>query len=105
MSDKKHVVKVSILGDEYTIRSDETPEHTRAVAEYVDQAIRRVLESSQVVETQRAVIMTALQVTSELFQARAARQELDRQMDALAAEIQRWLPPAKRSGEHAAIPG
>ena len=31
MSDKKHLVKVVIVGEEYTIRSDASPEHTRAV--------------------------------------------------------------------------
>ena len=29
MSEKRHVVKVSIVGDEYTIRSDVSPEQTR----------------------------------------------------------------------------
>jgi hypothetical protein len=32
MSDKRHVAKVNIVGEEYAIRSDATPEHTRSVA-------------------------------------------------------------------------
>lgn len=105
MSEKRHVVKVSIVGEEYTIRSDETPEHTRAVAHYVDSAIRQVLTSSSVLETQRAAIMAALQITDELFKARHARDAMESGIDSLSAEVRRWLPPAKRgdTGEQLAI--
>ena len=54
MSEKRHVVKVRIVGEEYTIRSDATPEHTRAVARYLDESIRRVLAAGALVETSRA---------------------------------------------------
>ncbi|MEP7383342.1 MAG: cell division protein ZapA [Gemmatimonadota bacterium] len=105
MSDKKHVVKVVIVGEEYTIRSDASPDHTRAVAQYVDQSIKRVLHSASVVESHKAAILAALQITDELFRARAAAESVDEAMDALSGEIRRWLPPAKRgdSGEVAAI--
>ena len=36
MTGKLHLVRVNIVGEEYAIRSDAPPEHTRAVAEYVD---------------------------------------------------------------------
>ncbi|MFN8667272.1 MAG: cell division protein ZapA [Gemmatimonadaceae bacterium] len=105
MSDKKHLVKVVIVGEEYTIRSDASPEHTRAVAQYVDQSIKRVLNTSMVVENHKAAILAALQITDELFRARASAQSMDEAMDSLAGEIRRWLPPAKRgeSGDHPAI--
>ena len=105
MSDKRHVVKVQIVGEEYTIRSDASPEHTRAVAQYVDQSIKRVLHTTPVVETHKAAILAALQITDELFRARASGEAVDASLDALSAEIRRWLPPAKRgeSGEHPAV--
>ncbi len=105
MSDKRHLVKVMIVGEEYAIRSDASPEHTRAVATYVDQSIKRVLNSSMVVENHKAAILAALQITDELFRARASAESMDEAMDALSGEIRRWLPPAKRgdSGEVQAI--
>ncbi len=105
MSDKRHVIKVNIVGEEYAIRSDASPEHTRAVAQYVDQSIKRVLNSSLVVENHKAAILAALQITDELFRARASGESLEEAMDALSGEIRRWLPPAKRgeSGEHPAV--
>lgn len=96
MTSKKTSVRVSIMGEEYSIRSDETPEHTRAVAEYVDQAIRRVVSSGAVVEIQRAAILAMLQITDELFKARASSAELTSAMKSLKSDVRRWLPPAKR---------
>jgi cell division protein ZapA len=97
MSNKRHAVKVTIVGEEYTIRSDVTPQHTRDVADYVDRAIRRVMESGQVIEAQKAAILAALQITDELFTARKSVDELESSMTSLSSEIRRWLPPGKRT--------
>lgn len=93
---KKHTVKVHILGEEYTIRSDAPPEQAKAVAQHFDGLVRHVMSSGSVVETHRAAILAALQVTAELFQERAAARELTASMTGLGAEIKRLLPPAKR---------
>ena len=98
MSEKRSSVKVTIVGQELTIRSDATAEHTREVAAYVDKTIRGIMNSGAVVESNRAAILAALQITDELFRARAAQRTLDESMDSLSAEVRRWLPPAKRTG-------
>jgi cell division protein ZapA len=98
MSTKKNLVRVTILNEEYSIRSDESPDHTRAVAEYVDQAIRRVLDTGSVVETNRAAILAALQIAGELFAARAngASSDIAQRLRGLSAEVRRMLPPGRR---------
>ena len=96
MTDKRSSVKVTIVGQELTIRSDATPEHTREVAAYVDKTIRTIMNNGAVVESSRAASLAALQITDELFRARNAQHELNASMDALSAEVRRWLPPAKR---------
>lgn len=100
MSTKKHLVRVTILNEEYSIRSDATPERTRAVASYLENAIRRVLDSGSVIETNRATILAALHVTGELFEAREGS-DIAQRIQSLSAEVRRMLPPAKR-GEPAA---
>ena len=97
MSEKRSSVKVTIVGQELTIRSDATPEHTREVAAYVDKTIRSIMNSGVVVESSRAAVLAALQITDELFRARNAQQTLNESMDSLSAEVRRWLPPAKRT--------
>lgn len=95
MSTSKTVVKVSIVGDEYSIRSDATPEHTRAVAEYLDKAIRKVMQGGSP-DTHKAAILAALQITDELFKAQDGSVELTAALKQLSAEVRRLLPPAKR---------
>jgi cell division protein ZapA len=96
VSAKKHSVKVEILGESYAIRSEADPEHAREVAQHLDQAIRRILSGGSVIEANRAAILAALQITSDLFQAREAAEAVTGAMDALSADVRRLLPPTKR---------
>ena len=96
MSTRKTTVKVEILGESYSIRSDASAEHTRAVAEYLDQAIRQITSTGAVIESNRAAILAAMQITSELFQAREANDAVVAAMAELGEEVRRLLPPAKR---------
>jgi cell division protein ZapA len=96
MSGPKHSTRVTICGEEYTLRSDVPPEHTRAVAAYVDTAIRQVMGSAAVVESHKAAILAALSITDELFRERAGNEEMAEAMQGLSSELRRWLPPAKR---------
>lgn len=98
MTEKRSSVKVTIVGQELTIRSDASPEHTREVAAYVDKTIRGIMNSGAVVESSRAAVLAALQITDELFRARNAQSALDESMKSLSSEVRRWLPPAKRAG-------
>ena len=100
MTMKKNLIRVSILNEEYAIRSDESVEHTREVAAYLERAIRRVLDAGSVVESNRATILAALQITGELFEARAGS-DITQHLQALSADVRRMLPPTKR-GEPAA---
>ena len=95
-SDRRTSVRVTILGDEYTIRSDARPAHTREVAEYVDRMIRQVMSAGTIVETHKVAILAALQITDELFRARSEGKELTAAVEELSADVRRWLPPNKR---------
>ena len=101
MTSKRNSVKVSILNEEYAIRSDTSPEHTRAVAEYVDRAIRQVMNSGLVVDSSKAAILAALQIAGELFEARASAEELTSSLRTLSNDIKPLLPLTKRSTESA----
>ncbi|MEJ7809160.1 MAG: cell division protein ZapA [Gemmatimonadaceae bacterium] len=99
MSGKKATVRVTIAGEQYSLRTDAPPEHTRAVATYLDAMIKSVMNSGLVVESDRAAILAALQITDELFRERAEREALAGSMRELSADVRRWLPPAKRGDE------
>jgi cell division protein ZapA len=96
MSEKRHSAKVSIVGEEYTIRSDATPEHTRAVASYLDKEIRKVLGANALIETHKAAILAAMSITDELLRERTSSRVVEDELRALGTEVRRWLPPGKR---------
>lgn len=96
MSAKKFTARVTILNEEFTIRSDTPPEHTKAVAQYLDQAIRKIMSSGAVVESNRAVILAALQVTAELFDARTSAASTTEAIQELSEYVRPLLPPSKR---------
>ena len=91
-----NATRVRIVGEEYTIRSDAAPDHTRAVAAHVDAAIRRVLENPAITDPGKAAILAAMSITDELFTAREREAEVAQRMQELSGELRRWLPPAKR---------
>ena len=93
---KKHTLRVTILNEEYAIRSDRPPEHAREVAQYLDSAIRRVMSGGSIVETNRAVVLAALQITAELLDARASIESTTESVRALSEYVRPLLPPAKR---------
>lgn len=102
MTRQKTSVKVEILGESYAIRTEAAPDHTRAVAEHLDHAIRQILAGGAAIELNRAAILAALQITSELFVAREAQESLMADMQALSADVRRMLPPGKRADGSAA---
>jgi cell division protein ZapA len=93
---KKHSVRLMIGGEEYTVRSDLPPEYTREVAAYLDQALTKVRAQGGLVETHKAAILAALDITNELFQSRRAEREVAARLAALADDVSRMLPPGKR---------
>ena len=87
MTGKKNSVRVRIVGEEYTVRTDASPERTREIAHYLDRAVRQILTSGQVAETNRAAILAGLQIAGELFEARDTAEELTHSLRALALEV------------------
>ncbi len=96
MSTTKNAVRVIIGGEEYTVRSELPPEYTREVAAYLDAALKRVRDSLPMVETHKAAILAGLAITDELFQARRGDRDVADRLTAMADDLARLLPPAKR---------
>jgi cell division protein ZapA (FtsZ GTPase activity inhibitor) len=98
----KNAVRVTIGGEDYTVRSELPPEYTREVAAYFDAALKRVRDSLPAVESHKIAIRAGLAITDELFQARRGDRDIAARVSALADELARLLPPAKRGKRAAA---
>lgn len=96
MTTRKNVVNVTIQGAEYTLRTETSPEQAVAIAAYVDRVITDMMASGSRIESHKAAILAALQITGELFDARTESDALAAEMADLKDEIRPWLPPAKR---------
>jgi cell division protein ZapA (FtsZ GTPase activity inhibitor) len=66
------------------------------VAEHVDATIRALMNAGVVVESHKAAILAAMQITSELFKSRQGPEELAERMRNISSEVRRMLPPQKR---------
>jgi cell division protein ZapA len=93
---KKNSVKVTIVGEDFTLRSDDPPEHTMSAAAHVDKTIRSVQNAGAAADPRKAAILAALQITDELMKERGLRDQFAEELKALSAEVKRMLPPAKR---------
>jgi cell division protein ZapA len=96
VNQKKNSVRVRILGEEYTVRTDASPERARAIAQYFDRAVRQILASGHVPETHRAAILAGLQITGELLEARDAAEELTASLRSLAHEVREAVDAGTR---------
>ncbi len=97
MSPKRTLVKVTIAGDEYSLRSDRSNDYTKAVADHVDRAVKEALATGQLVESHKAAILAALAITDDLFQVRRAGRELEQRLESLTEQVSHLIPPPKRA--------
>ncbi len=94
MSEGKQPVRVTIFGEEYTLRSEMDPEYTRECARHVDEAIQEAHVGSHVTEPHRAAILAALEITDRLFRVRAERDELREEVRERVGRLRREVEEA-----------
>jgi cell division protein ZapA len=68
-------VVISICGEEYTFVAEESAAYMEKVGAYVSEKMEEVLNSAKVGRTDAAVL-TAANITDELFKAQAAAEQL-----------------------------
>ena len=73
-----HVV-ITICGEEYNFVADESAAYMQRVGSYVSDKMHEVLSSAKVGRTD-AAILTAANITDELFKAQAAAEQLRAQI-------------------------
>ena len=74
---KQETVRVTIFGEDYTIRSPMGPEYTRKCAEFVDEAINEAHIRGHITEPHKAAILAAMQITDQLFRAQSELASLE----------------------------
>ena len=75
---EKHQMTVRILDAEYQLLTDDDPEKVQMVAEFVDKLVRETKYSAPFISNMSAVILTALNISEELYK---SKNELDAYKD------------------------
>ena len=69
-------VKVTIFGTEYPVKGDADSQYIEEVAAYVDEKMREVAQGLSIKSTTKVAILTALNITDELFNARRSNSDM-----------------------------
>ncbi len=71
-------VEIQILGQGYTIKTDEDEEYIKSLAKYIDEKLKEIYNAAPNISQARAMVMTAFGITDELFKLRMELQHLDK---------------------------
>jgi cell division protein ZapA len=85
------VMHVEIHGQRYAVRSDLDPQYVAELAAYLDEKVKLAAREVASVDPLRVAIVAALNLTDELFRARAETTGLEGRVLAKAAEIERLV--------------
>ncbi len=76
-----HSVDVQILGQSYSIKTDQDAAYIKRLAQYVDAKLKEIYSVAPNINQSKASIMVALGIADELFKIRLERENLDRMID------------------------
>ena len=91
MADSARVTPITILGQQYPIRTSLDPEYVVRLAAFVDERMRAVSESTPSGDSLRLAVLAALNIADELFRCREATDQRNGQLAERAEELERIL--------------
>ena len=102
----KNRVKISIDGKSFTLVGEETEEHMRQVAEYIDYKMTEIRQKAVAVtlDSSLAYVLTSINVADDYFKEKAYTAELEGRlsgMTARAQELAKRLEEAEKAVEAA----
>lgn len=74
-------VEVEILGQKYSIKTDEDEAYIKRLAEYIDKKLKEIYSVAPGVSQSKATIMAAFSIADELFRLKMKQEDLDRMIE------------------------
>ena len=86
----KNRVKISIDGKSFTLVGEESEEHIRSVAAYIDEKMTEVREKAVAVtlDSSLAYVLTSVNVADDYFKEKAYTAELEGRLIGMTARVQ-----------------
>jgi cell division protein ZapA len=80
-------VDVQILGQTFSVTSEDGEEHVRRVADFVDQKMREITAAGRIASSHTAAVLTALNIASEYQKLREQSAEIEATIDRLVQRL------------------
>lgn len=88
MSNENNLIRLTIFGEEYTVKSKAEEAYLRSIAKYVDRHMREISENlPQSQPTLRITVLAAMNIADELFELREEADELKQTYDLKTTEL------------------
>ncbi len=88
MNDSESLVRVSIFGQEYTVKAPTDPDYIRRIADYVNAKMNEVREKSGSEQSAtRIAILAAMNISDELFTVRKECEDLNQTVENRVTEL------------------
>ena len=71
-----HSVEVQILGQSYSIRTDEDEKYIKSLAKYIDEKLKEIYSVAPNINQSKAMVMTAFGIADEFFKLRTELQNM-----------------------------
>lgn len=71
-------VEVQILGQSYSIKTDEDEAYIKSLARYIDEKLKEIYSVAPNVNQTKATVMAAFGIADELFKLRMEQEDLNR---------------------------
>ena len=94
----KNVIRLEILGREFTIRSDEGEERVKKIGEYVNRKIQEITNDGKAVSTLNAAILAALNIANEYFELQERQKALTRSVEDKSGLLVELIHSAMKKG-------
>ncbi|NOZ08140.1 MAG: cell division protein ZapA [FCB group bacterium] len=92
MSKNLDVVRVSIAGQEYALKTSANADYLNSVADYVNQKMDEIEKSSPDSQSQlRTAILVSMNITDELFSEQKKRRQLATRVEAKTIAIREYV--------------
>ncbi|MBI2027109.1 MAG: cell division protein ZapA [Deltaproteobacteria bacterium] len=85
------VCEINILGNKYSMRSDEGVERIREIESFVNQHLQEVLEKSKSLSLQNATILAALNIAGEFFKLKDNQKDYQEGVVRKSKDILKWI--------------
>jgi len=95
----KSVTCVTVLGQEYSLRSDASVEEAQNVARFVNERIEQAVRSSRGADTHGAIVLTLLNIAGELLRLKdsGGTAAIEERLQYILAKVEAALPEDTRS--------